>query len=127
MWIKAAISEIFQYQQAARPLPGAVTEAIGMMEAAFPEALKLEQLAAGIGYSRNQLIRLFRQHLGVTPVQYSLQRRMEYARGMLMYSSLSIGEIAYHAGYDDQAYFANTFKKYTGHTPRAFRSIFSQK
>lgn len=127
LWLQSAICEILEYQQTSRMLPKAVAEAICMMEASFPETLTLEQLSAAIGYSKNQLIRLFRQHLGVTPVQYALKKKMEYARGMLVYSSLSIGEIAYHAGYDDQAYFANTFKKYTGCTPTAFRNSFSRK
>lgn len=124
MWLLAAASEIFQDWQRAKRIPEAVTAARKMIEEALSEKVDLNRLAAESGYSPNQLIRLFRNYLGITPIQYALQKKMEYARGMLAYSSLSVTEIACNVGYGDPAYFSNTFKKFTGRSPMEYRRAF---
>ena len=70
-----------------------------------------------------KLIRLFKKSLNTTPIQYEIRKKMEYAKGMLLYSNESVAEISDRAGYSDIAYFSKMFKKYTGYSPSEYRKI----
>jgi AraC-like DNA-binding protein/mannose-6-phosphate isomerase-like protein (cupin superfamily) len=49
-------------------------------------------------------------------------RIMLEARRLLAHSDLSIAQIAYELGFEDNSYFGRFFKKYSNQTPAAFRS-----
>ena len=48
-------------------------------------------------------------------------RRMLEASRLLRFTDLTVGEIAYRAGFDDQLYFSRAFKRYRGEAPTAYR------
>ena len=48
-------------------------------------------------------------------------RRMLEAARLLRFSEMSVGEIAYRAGYGDQLYFSRAFKRRFGEAPSAYR------
>lgn len=123
LWITAVIYEVFVKRETRRELPRGVEKACEWMESVFPYTPTLTELAEKTGYSKNQIIRLFKQNLGITPVQYGIQKKMEYAKGLLLYSDIPIIEIASRAGYVDAAYFTRTFRKCTGLSPAEYRKI----
>ncbi len=43
------------------------------------------------------------------------------AKRALLYSNMTIAEVAYHLGFEDPAYFSRFFAKVVGRSPRAFR------
>jgi AraC family transcriptional regulator len=47
--------------------------------------------------------------------------RIEFACHRLATSDTPLADIALTAGFSDQSHFSNTFKRYTGMTPAAFR------
>jgi AraC-like DNA-binding protein len=59
--------------------------------------------------------------MGVTPMQYLERVRLEQAEKLLRFGSLQIGEVARAVGYADPEYFANRFRRHSGHSPREFR------
>ncbi|MGL4648547.1 MAG: helix-turn-helix transcriptional regulator, partial [Caldilineaceae bacterium] len=66
--------------------------------------------------------RIFLRELGLSPWDYLTRVRMEHARTLLLApESGSVAEIALRVGYTDPAYFARTFRHYTGRSPQAFR------
>jgi AraC family transcriptional regulator len=67
------------------------------------------------------MVRLFKKHMGVTPHEYILRRRMETAQLLLKHSTLSIKEIAERLVFSDQYHFSNYFKKCSGMSPSRFR------
>ncbi|MDC7228660.1 MAG: AraC family transcriptional regulator [Spirochaetales bacterium] len=73
------------------------------------------------GYSYNYLRAVFKEVTSSSPVQYLNRMRIEYVCEQLSYSSQSIKEIAYSAGFDDPQYFSRMFKKTTGITPGQYR------
>jgi len=97
---------------------GPVRDAI---HASQGRALSLSELAEVAGVSRGHLVRRFRSALGVTPGEYHRRVRMSYAARMLADGSDGIARISKEAGFVDQAHFTTAFKKFTGHTPAAFR------
>lgn len=85
------------------------------------ENIKLEQLCEDLHYSRNHLINQFRNRYGVTPYQYLKEQKIESAKQYLLYSGMSIQEIADRLSYSDENYFHSCFKEATGVTPGNFR------
>lgn len=122
-WILPVLCELFRKEEAKRHIPETVSKACCLIEKAFPEMISLDNLAQELGYSKNQMIRMFRESLGITPAQYVIQKKMEYAKGMLLYTDFRVSEVAYQAGYIDLAYFSKTFKKFTGYSPGEYRKI----
>lgn len=126
-WAHTAIHEMFELQENKQPIPYQVEKACEIMDQIFPTSLSLAELAQKVGYSPNQLIRLFKKSMNTTPVQYEIRKKMEYAKGMLLYSNESIAEISDKAGYTDIAYFSKMFKKQTGYSPSEYRKIIREK
>lgn len=63
----------------------------------------------------------FNQIVGVRPLEYLMQRRMECAQYLLLTSRASIKEVAYAVGLRDPAYFTRLFIKYHGVSPSTYR------
>ncbi len=83
---------------------------------------RLCEYAGGSGFSREHLIRRFRDCCGATPYDYLMRKKIEAARSLLAYSSLSVKEIACRLNFSDSCYFSNFFKRKTGMHPGQFRT-----
>jgi AraC-like DNA-binding protein len=81
----------------------------------------LESLAEEVGLSRSALSRRFTHFVGVPPMHYLAQWRMQVAAGLLTSSIDTIAQVATEVGYDSQAAFSRTFKKLVGNTPAIWR------
>jgi AraC-like DNA-binding protein len=75
-----------------------------------------------VGLSASQISALFREHLGVSPLQFQVQLRMSRARELLDGTELPIAAVARETGYDDPMYFSRQFTRIHGMTPTAYRS-----
>lgn len=84
--------------------------------------LRLEDLAAGSGYSKEYLAKRFRQEVGMPISEYMLQARMEEAKTLLS-SGMSCGDVAHTLGFSSQSHFINRFKSVTGITPKQYASM----
>lgn len=58
-------------------------------------------------------------------IRYVIQRRVEEAQKLLLEGTLSLKKIAETVGFEDYNYFARTFKKATGRTPREYKNSFA--
>lgn len=67
--------------------------------------------------------KLFKKEMGVTPHEYLLNCRMQFARELITsgignrYSNYSVGQIAEACGFAEPLYFSRVFKKYYGFSP----------
>lgn len=77
--------------------------------------------AETLGISVTHLNRVSRSGAGKSFQQLLTDRLMTEARRNLVFSLLSVQQIAYELGYADPAYFSRTFLRATGETPGAFR------
>ena len=73
------------------------------------------------GQSYDHQARLFKKSFGISPLQYVNSLRIEHACNLLIDTSMKVGEIAEHLGYDDLVYFGRLFKKVVGKSPQSFR------
>ena len=81
----------------------------------------IEEMARVVNLSELHLQQLFKKELGVSPVQYLKDLRLELAREMLVNSFLQIREIGFKVGITDQSHFIRAFKEKYGTTPSEYR------
>ena len=84
--------------------------------------LTVEEIAKKFNVSTSHLSRIFREHTGSTLVEYINIRKVEESQYYLRFSDKKIADIADQFYFCNQSYFTRIFKKYTGQTPRGFRS-----
>ncbi|MBR9884455.1 MAG: helix-turn-helix domain-containing protein [Oceanospirillales bacterium] len=81
----------------------------------------VDAYAAQLGITAGQLRRICQEVLGQTPLSIINARIIHVAQRDIVYSTMSIQQVAYSLGYDDAAYFSRFFRKHTGLTPSEFR------
>ena len=101
--------------------PPAVRAAIEFMEQNLKANPPLPVIATAAGLSVRNCSRLFRLHLGDSPLSFFIGLKINAAKAMLMHSALSIKQIGIEVGYQDQFHFSSQFKRRTGQSPRNFR------
>ena len=83
--------------------------------------LRIEELAAEVGWSRRHLAELFRAETGLAPKAAARVMRFERARDRLLSPSRPpLAEVAADAGYVDQAHLARDFRELAGITASAW-------
>lgn len=84
--------------------------------------LSVPEIALQLHIDRTYLYRLFKNALGVSPLEYLTQMRMERAESLLRDTNMTIQAVAGSVGYEDALYFSKTFKKAKGMTPSDYRN-----
>lgn len=77
--------------------------------------------ARELGVSPRKMNELVRPILGKTATEVIDERRILEAKRLILFSGLSIKEIAFELGYEEHSYFTKVFKKITGCTPSEFK------
>jgi AraC-like DNA-binding protein len=91
------------------------------------EELSLTKVAKAANISRNHLSEKFKQVTGTNFVEYVARARFEEARDLLMNSNRRISEIAFAVGFQSLSQFNRVFKKLSGKSPSAYRTIHSRR
>lgn len=84
--------------------------------------LTIEELADMACLSKDHLTRLFKKEMGMPPLHYINQKKVERAQLLLLTEDTPIKTIAYQLGYEDPSYFNRIFRKYTGQTPAEYQA-----
>lgn len=78
--------------------------------------------ADNLNITAGHLNDIVKQHFGISAKQFILNRIFLEAKKMLLYSSLSVSEIAWQLNFQDDSYFVRAFKKKTGYTPHSWKN-----
>ncbi|HEY3415502.1 MAG TPA: AraC family transcriptional regulator [Armatimonadota bacterium] len=87
----------------------------------YAEPLTLDILARVASLSASRFAHLFRAGMGVSPMRYLQQVRVEEARRLLATTTLPIADIAHQIGFPDPRHFSRLYKSVTHHSPSAYR------
>ena len=87
----------------------------------FYKPIKIEDLAALANMSYRTYTEQFKRRTGKTVTQYLTERRVEYAK-RLMLETDDIPFASAEAGFGDLTHFYRVFKKFAGVTPKQFIS-----
>jgi len=98
-----------------------VGRALALMHEQPAQRWTLDELGRRVGLSRSALHERFAQLVGVPPMQYLAQWRMQAAARLLLETSGTVASIAVDVGYDSEAAFARAFKRAVGKPPAAWR------
>lgn len=85
------------------------------------EKLSVEQIASVAFISERECLRVFRDYLYLTPVEYLRSYRLQKACHMLTESSESITAIGQVCGLGNNSYFGKMFRENKGCTPLEYR------
>lgn len=91
------------------------------VDCGFREHRSVDRYAKDMGVTAGHLARLCRSTLGMSPLDVINARLVHEAQRELVYSSLSVKQIAAVLGFEDEAYFGRFFKKQAGQRPTEFR------
>jgi len=98
-----------------------VARALMLMHARPAHPWTVEDLAHRVGMSRSGLAQRFTDLLGVPPMQYLAQWRLQLAAQQLRLSSSPLAVIAEDVGYESEAAFNRAFKREFGMPPATWR------
>jgi len=101
-----------------------VEKIIQMMREDVQGELSLTDFAQSVNLSVWRLCHIFKSDVGMPPIRYLRLLRMERAKGLLESSFLSVKEIAFQVGLNDESHFVRDFKSTYGYSPALYRSRF---
>lgn len=92
-----------------------------LLEAHYREHLPIEHYARALGISAAHLNALCRRLAGQSALQLINERLLLEAKRNLVYTSMTINQVADSLGFSEPAYFSRFFKRYCGVSPKQFR------
>lgn len=92
------------------------------VETRFREQPTVEQLAHKVGISVAHLNTVCRELSGQSALQIIHQRLLLEAKRLLIYTPMTVSEVADNLGFADPAYFSRFFKRLNGTSPSVFRA-----
>jgi len=104
-----------------------VQQTMLFLEAYYPQALKVEEIAVSLHISYRNLSRIFKRATGCTIVEKLNEIRINQAQKLLAGTPRKIKQIAKEVGYENEYYFSNLFRKHLLMSPSEFRSFVANK
>ncbi|WP_321396064.1 helix-turn-helix domain-containing protein [Emcibacter sp.] len=98
-----------------------------LVDEQFKARWPVARYADRLGITPTHLSRICRQVLHVPASELVTERSLLEARRLLIYTSLTIAEIAYDLGFSDPAHFSKFFREKTGKKPSEFRQTFTKR
>lgn len=118
----ALLSEISRLA-AADLHPVELQKALEHIDANLKGDLSLRALSGVCGVSSRTLSRLFTRHLGVSPINYVINRRLTEAKMLVQLGGMSRKEVAARCGYENESFLSRAFKRKFGKSPKVFREF----
>ena len=98
-----------------------VARVLALMHGDIARDWSVEDLGREAGLSRSALGERFTRVMGMPPMQYLGQWRMQVAAHSLRNTNLSLARLAVNVGYDSEAAFSRAFRKAFGTAPASWR------
>lgn len=83
--------------------------------------LSVEALAKLCGITEAYFRRIFMDKYSVSPKEYIINLRIEYAKRLLQSAQFSVSEVAQLCGYFEPCHFSREFKRLTGVAPKDYK------
>ena len=99
-----------------------INDSVIFMESNFKNHLTLKNIAETANLSPSYFHVVFKDIMGISPYEYLFNIRINYAKNLIMNSTMSYSEIAEQSGFSSQAYLNYIFKKEIGITPNEYRN-----
>jgi AraC-like DNA-binding protein len=100
-----------------------VKKAVDLMDREFKSLEGVQSVASRLGITQEHLGRLFKAEMNVSPGQYLIKLRIQYAMQELLNTDDSLEKIAGKCGFSNANYLGKVFKKHVGTTPIQYRNM----
>ena len=104
-----------------------ISASVAYIQGHLDQPIQVEDLARIAGVSRDHCVRQFRDLVGMTPMQFVLEQRVNRAAALLARNELGIDEIARLCGFADRGYLTRIFGRRMGITPARYRHLHAQE
>ena len=95
---------------------------LGYIAENYKKKIKLDELAAIMNISSMYFSNLFKKTFNISPKQYILNKRLAEGQRLLLETRMSIKEVAYAVGFENENYFSEYFSAKIGTPPLKFRN-----
>ena len=89
--------------------------------------MTIPSLSAELCLTPDHFTRIFREGVGVPPVEYINRVRLHHALILLAETTLSVSEVAEKSGFFSMQYFYRIFRETLGNSPRSFRNMLAEQ
>lgn len=103
------------------------TQIKNYLDANYSENITLDTLASLTHMNKYYMAHAFTKYIGLSPINYLLQKRIQEGKSLLESTTCSIAQISTMLGFSSQSYFSQVFKKATGKTPIQHRNAFKNQ
>lgn len=114
--------EVFREVETAAPSSRRqIGKAIDLIHQNPGRTFTVEELCRAAGMKKSYFIQNFQSITGQSPIQYSINLRLEHAKAILLNESIPVREVAFRCGFRDEFYFSRMFRRKFGVCPSKFR------
>ncbi|GAL83366.1 AraC family transcriptional regulator [Sporocytophaga myxococcoides] len=98
-----------------------------LIEEKYQDNLSVKDYAEHLAVTPNHLSETVKQLTGRTSTDLINEKLLVEIKRLLIYSELTVSEIAFQLNFSDQSYFSKYFRKLTGQSPAEFRNFADKK
>ncbi|MHC8947714.1 helix-turn-helix domain-containing protein [Sphingobacterium hungaricum] len=95
-----------------------------LIDSDLTKSYSISELAKEVGTNEQYLKTYFKQYFNKTIQQYSTDKKMGYAKDLILTGNLRVADVARMTGYKHSTHFTTAFKKYFGFIPNSLRYTF---
>ena len=92
----------------------------------FRSSITLNDVAAFTGFTPTYFSEIFKKQTGTTFKSYLQHTRLEYARKLILFSTMSIQQICHESGFNDYNNFIRKFKQKYGNSPTQYKKNYNK-
>ena len=97
------------------------------IESNYADKLNVEAIAANVNLNVRSFLRRFKKATSNTPSEYIQRVRIEAAKRKLESTTETVSEVMIGIGYNDEKAFRNTFRKYSGLSPKEYQMKYNRE
>lgn len=88
----------------------------------YMDEIDTAKIAQSASISESECLRCFRSEIGIAPIQYLRQMRIQKAAQLLLSGEYRISDVAFKCGFQDVSYFSKTFREIKGVSPTEYKN-----
>lgn len=122
-WMLRSEQSLWLEGGAAHKIPGsAIPAVISFMNEKMDQTLTVRDLTEAVCMSESSFARLFKTTMGVSPLRFLKQMRLEHARESLP-NGFAVKKAASNVSYTSVSHFSSEFKRHFGESPKAYTKM----
>lgn len=103
-------------------IPSKILDSMNYIELNLHTSINISDLSNRVNQNKDYFSRIFFKHVGLRPLKYVHEKRIERAQYLITTTNKTFDEISAETGFSNISHFSNIFKKNVGLTPGQYRN-----